>query len=129
MRQLGYKVCYTRNNVSLYLQFVGSVLKHCKVPKYNTRIVDSTIFSGDSSLSLDGYKLIRSDHPKDIKQRRVCIDYRETLLVKTLDINHLPECLVCEYNYENKKSLLLNYIGLLVKPMINLMSLFVVLKA
>ena len=34
MRQLVYQVCYTRFHVSFYLWLIGSVLKHCKVPKY-----------------------------------------------------------------------------------------------
>ena len=34
MRQLLYLVCYTRYHVSFYLWLIGSVLKHCKVPKY-----------------------------------------------------------------------------------------------
>ena len=29
-----YQVCYTRYHVSFYLWLIGSVLKHCKVPKY-----------------------------------------------------------------------------------------------
>ena len=65
--------------------------------------LDSIISSDDSSLSLDGYNLIRADHPKNIKQGGVCIYYRETLPVKTVQINYLPECLVCEVNYKNKK--------------------------
>ena len=47
--------------------------------------------------------MICSDHPKNIKQGGVCIYYRETLPVKTVQINYLPECLVCEVNYKNKK--------------------------
>ena len=31
MRHLLYQVCY---NVSFYFWLIGSVLKHCKVPKY-----------------------------------------------------------------------------------------------
>ena len=52
--------------------------------------LDSTISSDDSSLSLD-------------KQGGVCIYYRETLPAKTVQISCLPECLVCEVNYKNKK--------------------------
>ena len=37
--------------------------------------LDSTITSDDSGLSLDGYDLIRADHPKNIKQGGVCIYY------------------------------------------------------
>ena len=29
-----YQVCYTRYHVSFCLWLIGSVLKHCKVPKY-----------------------------------------------------------------------------------------------
>ena len=34
MRQLVYQVCYTRYHIWFYLWLIGSVLKHCKVPKY-----------------------------------------------------------------------------------------------
>ena len=47
--------------------------------------------------------MIRADNPKNIKLGGVCIYYRETIPVKTIRINDLPECLVCEVNYENKK--------------------------
>ena len=57
--------------------------------------LDSTSSSDDRSLSLDGYNLIRADHPKNIKQGGVCIYHRGTLPVKTVQINYLPECLVC----------------------------------
>ena len=104
----------------------GNVLKHSgECPK---TFLDSTVSSDDSSLSLDSYNLICADHPKNINQDGVCIYYRETLTVETVQI--LPECLVCEVNYKNKKkSLLLHYINLLVKLMMDLMSFFVVLKA
>ena len=29
-----YQVCYTRYEASFYLQWIGYVLKYCKVPKY-----------------------------------------------------------------------------------------------
>ena len=47
--------------------------------------------------------MICADHPKNIKQGGVCIYYRETLPVKIIQLNYLPECLVCEFNYDNKK--------------------------
>ena len=65
--------------------------------------LDSTISPVDKNLCLDGYKLIRATHPKNIKQVGVCIYYRETLPVKIIQLNYLPECLVCEINYNNKK--------------------------
>ena len=38
--------------------------------------LDSTISSDDNNLCLDGYKLIRADHPKSIKHGGTCIYYR-----------------------------------------------------
>ena len=64
--------------------------------------LNSTILSNDQNLCLDSYKLICSDHPKNIKQGGVCIYYREILPVKVIQINYLSECLVCEINYDNK---------------------------
>ena len=66
-------------------------------------LLDSTISSDDKNLCLDGYKLIRADHPKNLKQGGVCICYRETLPVKIIQLNYLLEYLVCEINYDNKR--------------------------
>ena len=62
--------------------------------------LDSTIFLDGQLFCLDGYKLIRADHPKNIKQGRVCIYHRKTLPVKNIQLNYLPEYLVCEINYK-----------------------------
>ena len=53
-------------------------------------------------LSLDGYSLIHADRPKKIKQGGVCIYYRETFPIKTIQVNYLSECLVRKVNYESK---------------------------
>ena len=49
--------------------------------------IDSTILLVDKNLCLDGYKLIRADHPKNIKQGGVCIYYREKLPVKIIHLS------------------------------------------
>ena len=65
--------------------------------------LDSTISSVDKNLRLDGYILIRAANPKNIKQGGVCIYYRETLPLKIIQLNYLPEYLVCEISYNDKK--------------------------
>ena len=40
--------------------------------------LDSTISSDDNNICLDGYKLIRADHPKSIKHGGACIYYRRS---------------------------------------------------
>ena len=52
---------------------------------------------------LEGYNLIRSDHPSNTKRGGVCICYKESLAVRLVDITSLPECLVCELTMQNKK--------------------------
>ena len=37
---------------------------------------DSSILEGDSSFQLDGYKVIRADHPSNTKRGGVCIYYK-----------------------------------------------------
>ena len=44
------------------------------------------MFSDDNNLCLDGFKVIRADHPENIKQGRVCTNYRLTFPVNTIQI-------------------------------------------
>ena len=65
--------------------------------------LDSSFESDDKNLMLEGYNLIRSDHPSNIKRGGLCICYKESLAVRLADITSLPECLVCELTIQNKK--------------------------
>ena len=69
---------------------------------------DSSISSDNPSLALNGYRLIRSDHPNNIKRGGVCIYYKESLPIKFLNISNLKECLVCEIIYDRKKCYLVS---------------------
>ena len=57
----------------------------------------------DSLLEIDGYDLIRSDHPNDIKRGAVCIYYKESLPVRAINIPYLKKVLLVEITYNNKK--------------------------
>ena len=66
--------------------------------------LDSTYLSDDPRLSLQGYAMIRSDHPSDTKRGGVCMFYKEHLpLVNRTDLSFVNECLVGEINYKNSK--------------------------
>ena len=57
-------------------------------------------------LKIDGYNLIRSDHP-DSKKGGVCIYYKEHIsLIKRDDICTLDNCLVTEIRSQNQKCFL-----------------------
>ena len=63
--------------------------------------LDSSI--PDSLLEIDGYNLIRLDHPNDIKRGGVCIYFKEILPVRIINIPYLKEALLLEMNYNNKR--------------------------
>ena len=63
--------------------------------------MDSSI--PDNLLEIEGYRLVRSDHPNDIKRGGVCIYYKESLPVRVINIPFIKEALLLEMNYNNKK--------------------------
>ena len=77
-----------------------SIYKHDFICLSETYL-DSSIL--DSLLEIDGYDLIRSDHPNDIKRGGVCIYYKESLPVRAINIPYLKEELLLEMTYNNKK--------------------------
>ena len=58
---------------------------------------DSTISSDNNNLNISGYNLIKADHPSNSKREIVCIYYKESLAVQTLNNIGLPVCLVCKF--------------------------------
>ena len=66
--------------------------------------LDSDCSSDDPRLSLQGYAMIRSDHPSGTKRGGVCIYYKEHLaFVRRNDINVLDECPVGEIKIGRSK--------------------------
>ena len=60
--------------------------------------------SDDPRLSIQGYTMIRSDHPSNSKRGGVCIYYKEHLpFVRRNDITFLDECIVGEIKIGNSK--------------------------
>ena len=44
---------------------------------------------------MEGYNLIRADHPDNIK-RGVCLYFKKSLAVRKIELFHITECLLCE---------------------------------
>ena len=69
--------------------------------------LNSSILSDDNRIKIDGYSLIRSDHPSDSKKSEICIYYKEHIpLILRDDINTLDNCLVTETRSQNEKCFL-----------------------
>ena len=55
--------------------------------------LDSSVQSDDRDISINGYNLIRADHPSNNRRGGVCIYYCESLAVQLVKINYLNEYL------------------------------------
>ena len=69
--------------------------------------LDST--TPDNLLEIDGYNLVRADHPDNIKRGGVCIYYKESLPVRVINLPYLKEALLLEMNDNNKKMIVSVY--------------------
>ena len=57
----------------------------------------------DSLLEIDGYILVRADHPNNIKRGGVWNYCKESLPVRVISLPYLKEALLLEMTYKNKK--------------------------
>ena len=72
---------------------------------------DSSILEGDRNFQLNGYHLIRPDHPSHTKRGGVSIYYKEYLDVRLVKLSNLSQCIVCEVFLQNCKG----YIGVVYR--------------
>ena len=65
--------------------------------------LDLTISSDNNNLNISRYNLIRADHPSNSKGGGVCIYYKESLVVRSLNKICLPERPICKVCLGKKK--------------------------
>ena len=87
---------------------VNSILAHNKLSlleAYNTvhkydilciseTYLDSSVSVNDTTLSLPGYNLVQSDHPRNIKRGGVCLYYKENLSLRSINVPFLSQCVL-----------------------------------
>ena len=47
---------------------------------------------------MEGYNLIRADHPDNIKRGGVCLYFKKSLALRKIELSHITECILCEVN-------------------------------
>ena len=72
---------------------------------------DPSILEEDQNFQLNGYQLIRADHPSNTKRGGVCIYHKESLVVRLVKLSSLSQRIVCEVFLQNCKG----YIGIVYK--------------
>ena len=70
--------------------------------------LDSSVFSDNDNndndnLYIKDYKLVRADHPGDVKRGGVCVYFKESLPVSCLPNPYLKECLIFEVSINNNR--------------------------
>ena len=65
--------------------------------------LDSTIDLNDENINIDGYSILRADHPSNNKRRGVCIYFKQSLqLIGRDDLNTMQEAIVTEISVKNE---------------------------
>ena len=91
------------------LEAYNSVYKHDFICISET-FFDPSIQEGDKNIQLDGYNLLRADHPSNSKRGGVCIFYKETVAVRIVKSLSFNECIICEVSIQNSKG----YVGVVI---------------
>ena len=68
--------------------------------------LDSTFSPDNEEINIKGYKVVRTDHPNNIKRGGVCAYFRESLPARVIPNHYLSEYLILEVNLKNKKGYL-----------------------
>ena len=75
--------------------------------------LDTSVPLRDINLEIQGYELVRSDHPSQHKRGGVCIYFRNSLPLKILNINYLQENITSELQVGSK---IYNFVSLYWSP-------------
>ena len=70
--------------------------------------LDSTFLSDNEDINIKGFKLVRANHPNNIKRGGACAYVRESVPVRVVLNHHLSECLILKVNLKNKKGYLVS---------------------
>ena len=81
-----------------------SVSKNYDLSCLSETFLDPSISSSDERITIEGYDVLRADHPSNKKRGGVCIYYKEHLpVIKRDDLCNLNECLGLEIRIGGEK--------------------------
>ena len=99
--QQGFSACYENLNSIFAHNFAKIFLFKAYIAIHKFDIIclsetclDSSIPTNNDKWDINGYNLVRSDHPSNNKRGEVCIYYRSYLPLRVININYLNECIV-----------------------------------
>ena len=85
--------------------------------------LDSSILTKNNNLKVNGYKIVRTDHPNNVKRGYMCVRayVKESLPIRNFSNSYSSECLTLEVTISNKKGYVITLYSkdLLVKQLMN----------
>ena len=103
------------NSVSAHnFRKVSLLRDYISIHKFDVICISETVVNSDTAfdddnLKIEGYNIVKSDHPSNSRRGGVCIYNNQSLAVKILDIKYLQEYIVFQVLIANK---LWNFISL-----------------
>ena len=80
-----------------------NTVNNCDIICLSESFLDSSILTENNNLKINGYKMVRADHPNNVKRGGVCAYVRETLPFRNFSNSYLSECLTLEVTISNRK--------------------------
>ena len=65
--------------------------------------LDATVAADDKDLFIEGYNLVHTDHPSNVKKGGICIYYKDSPVVQLINVNYLSVCLLGEVTFDDIK--------------------------
>ena len=90
-------------------QKIAALESFVSMHKFDIICISETFLNNtyeDNDLNLNGYSLLRADHPSNAKRGGVCIYYKENLPLKLISTPYLNESLLCEVTIGSKKCII-----------------------
>ena len=108
------KFCHWNLNGLAAHDFVKMPLIEAFIKTHNFDIIclsetflDSSIDISDTRININGYSLLRADHPSNTKRGGVCMYYKNYLpVIRRTDLSDLQECIVAEVTVDKERCFL-----------------------
>ena len=110
----GLRFCHWNLNGLAAHDFVKMLLIEAFIKTHNFDIIclmetflDSSIDISGTRININGYSLLRADHPSNAKRGGVCMYYKNYLpIIRRTDLSHFQECIVAEITVDKERCFL-----------------------
>ena len=103
----GFSLCHWNVNSLLAHTKISLLAAYNSIYRYDIIYIsesffDSTISDDDNILHMEGYNLIRADHPNNTKGGGVWLYFKKGLALRKIELSHVTECLLSEVDVKGQ---------------------------